>query len=95
MRVIIDEEAYSDLERIYVWIAKDNPTAASSVIDRILAAIGHLGRLPHTGHPGRARDTFEWVVAKLPYVIVYEIPAGHDRIIITGVFHGAQQNRRP
>ena len=63
--------------------------------DRILAAIDHLGRLPHTGHTGRARDTLEWVVAKLPYVIVYEIPAGRDRIIVTGVFHGTQQNRRP
>jgi plasmid stabilization system protein ParE len=94
MKVNIDEEAYGDLERIYAWIAKDDPTAAGSVIERILAAIDHLGRLPHTGHAGRARDTLEWVVVKLPYVIVYEITAGDDQLIVTGVFHGAQQNRR-
>lgn len=95
MKVIIDEEARNDLDGIYAWIAKDNSVIADSVIERILDIAGYLGRLPHLGHPGRARDTFEWVVKGLPYIVVYELKKAPPRLIITGVFHGAQENRRP
>ena len=36
MKVIIDEEAQGDLDRIYIWIAKDNPRAADKVIEHVL-----------------------------------------------------------
>ncbi len=94
MKVIFDEEARGDLDRIYAWIAKDNPAIADTVIERILNVAEYLGRLPHLGHPGRAHDTFEWVAKGLPYIVVYEIQAAPVALIITGVFHGAQENRR-
>lgn len=95
MRVIIDEEARGDLDRIHAWIAKDDTAVADSVIARILDSTEYLGHLPHLGHPGRAEGTFEWVVKRLPYIIVYEIQSMRTEIIITGIFHGAQENRRP
>lgn len=94
MKVIFDKEARGDLDRIYAWIAKDNPAAADSIIGRILDVAEYLGRLPHLGHPGRARGTLEWVVKGLPYIIVYELPSARAELIITGIFHGAQENRR-
>ena len=42
------------------------------------------------GHAGRARETYEWVVVGLPYVIVYEIDETADEVAIIAVFHGAQ-----
>jgi plasmid stabilization system protein ParE len=42
------------------------------------------------GHSGRARDTYEWVVGGLPYIIVYEVDKARDAIAILAVFHGAQ-----
>jgi plasmid stabilization system protein ParE len=35
MNVIIHEGACADLDHIYEWFAKDNPSAASKVIARI------------------------------------------------------------
>ncbi|HEY4516737.1 MAG TPA: type II toxin-antitoxin system RelE/ParE family toxin [Candidatus Paceibacterota bacterium] len=93
MKVILDEEARSDLDRIYAWIAKDNSAAADSVIERILVVAEYLARFPNLGHPGKARGTFEWVVKGLPYIIVYELPDARAELIITGIFHGAQENR--
>jgi plasmid stabilization system protein ParE len=59
MKVIIREAAYDDLDRIYAWIAKDRPSSAHSVVDRILENAGRLGRFPHLGHAGRVPGTFE------------------------------------
>jgi hypothetical protein len=35
--------------------------------------------------------TFEWVVPRLPYIIVYELDAAQDQLIIAAVSHGAQR----
>jgi len=90
MRVIIREAAYADLDRIYSWIAKDNPRAAASVIDRILDSTELLGRNPHIGHAGRAPGTYEWVVRNTPYIVVYAIDETDDLLMVIAVFHGAQ-----
>ncbi|HEX4052943.1 MAG TPA: type II toxin-antitoxin system RelE/ParE family toxin [Tepidisphaeraceae bacterium] len=95
MKPIIDDQASDDLDKIYAWIAKDRPAAADAVVDRILAAIANLARLPHMGHAGRVAGTFEWVVRSLPYIIVYEIVRERNELIVIGVFHGAQEKRRP
>ena len=43
--------------------------------------------MDHVGHdPG----TFEWVVPRLPYIVVYEVDQAREQVIVTAVFHGAQ-----
>jgi plasmid stabilization system protein ParE len=95
MKPVIGAQAADDLDKIYAWIAKDRPAAADSVVERILAAVAILARLPHMGHAGRVPGTYEWVVRGLPYIIVYEIVRERNELVVIGVFHGAQQNRRP
>ena len=73
MRVILREAAYADLEQIFAWIAKDDPRIASRVVSEIFAAIERLEIVPEIGRNGRARATREWVVTKLPYVVVYSV----------------------
>ncbi|UZE51346.1 type II toxin-antitoxin system RelE/ParE family toxin [Rhodopseudomonas sp. P2A-2r] len=46
------------------------------------------------GHPGRFPGTREWVVPRLPYVLVYEIDQKRDRIVIAAIFHTAQDRDR-
>lgn len=94
MRFVLDKLALSDLDGIHAWIAKDSPANADTTIDGILAEIEHLGRLPHLGHRGRARDTLEWVLTVSPHVIVYEIDHDRDELIVTGVFRSSQQIRK-
>ena len=90
MRVIIRESAYDDLERIHAWIEKDRPRSADSVIDRILESTEQLDRFPYIGRIGRAPGTYELVVPDLPYIVVYQVNADDDVVIVIGVFHGAQ-----
>jgi plasmid stabilization system protein ParE len=42
------------------------------------------------GHAGREPNTFEWVVPRLPYIVVYEVDRAQQWIVVTAVAHGAQ-----
>ena len=90
MKLVFDDQAIADLENIFGWIAQDNPVAARSVTDRLFSSIELLISFPFIGHVGRDPDTFEWVVPRLPYVVVYEVDREQERIVVTAVFHGAQ-----
>ena len=90
MKLIFDENALVDLEGIYNWIAKDNPAAAKAVVERLFASTEHLATFPQMGHAGRDEGTHEWVVPRLPYIVVYEIHADRDEVIVMAVVHGAQ-----
>ena len=90
MNVVIRKAAYTDLERIFAWIAKDNPTAAHAVANRIFDAIDRLAEFPHMGRAGTVAGTREWIVHGLPYIIVYTLDAQQDELAVIAVFHGAQ-----
>lgn len=91
MKLLFDDLALADLEGIFHWIAKDNPKAARAVVERIFASVEHLASFPQMGRAGRDEGSFEWVVPRLPYIVVYEIHAARDEVIIVGVMYGAQE----
>ena len=90
MKLVFDGCALSDLEAVYDWIAKDNPAAAKAVVDRMFESIEHLAEHPHMGHAARDAGTFEWVVPRLPYIVIYEVHDAADEVVIVAVVHGAQ-----
>jgi plasmid stabilization system protein ParE len=90
VKLVFDEEALVDLEGIYNWIAKDNAAAALAVVERVFASVEHLASFPYMGHVGRDEGTQEWVVPRLPYIVIYEIHADRDEVIVVAVVHGAQ-----
>lgn len=94
MKLVFDDRALSDLEGIFDWIAKDNPMAAKAVVERIFRSVEHLARFPQMGHAGRDEGAFEWVVPRLPYIVVYEIHRDIDEVIVVGVMHGARDRGR-
>jgi toxin ParE1/3/4 len=94
MRVQYRRRAQLDIENIHEYIDKRNPRAATEVVGRIRDAADRLGVLPYMGHVGRARETYEWVVVGLPYIIVYEVDDAADEVAIIAVFHGAQDRDR-
>ena len=49
MKLVFDEKALVDLEGIYNWIAKDNPTAARAVVERVFESVEHLATFPARG----------------------------------------------
>jgi plasmid stabilization system protein ParE len=56
MRVIVDEVAWSDLDKIGSWIAEDNPEAAWLALEKIERVIKQLGQFPGLSRVGRARE---------------------------------------
>jgi toxin ParE1/3/4 len=90
MRVAFDPAASDELDRIFAWIAKDNPRAANEMIARIEAKVMRLAtpELAHMGRPGlveSTRELLEW-----PYIIVYKVYEDRGEIVIVSVVHGAR-----
>ena len=90
MRVVFDAKALQDLEGIFDWIAQDSAANARGVIERILASAERLGSFPEMARAGRVAGTREWVVPRLPYIVVYEVHRERDELVVTAVFHGAR-----
>jgi toxin ParE1/3/4 len=90
MRLVFDDQAVADIENIYHWISQDTAPTAKAVIERLFRSIEPLISFPLIGHVGRDPETFEWVVPRLPYIVVYEVDQAAGTVIVTAVFHGAQ-----
>lgn len=90
MKVRYRRKARVDIEHIFLYVAERNPPAAADVVAHIRHTIDSLGAWPQMGHAGRDLGTYELVVSRLPYVIVYEIDKRANEIAIIAVFHGAQ-----
>jgi addiction module RelE/StbE family toxin len=90
MKLVFDDQALADLENIFNWIAQDSTSNAKAVVDRLFSSVELLISFPLMGHAGRVPGTFEWVVPRLPYIVVYEVDQAEGQVIVTAVFHGAQ-----
>jgi plasmid stabilization system protein ParE len=69
MKVFIREAAEEDLDRIYAWIAQDNPVVAARVVTEIRDRISFLeiDSLAKMGRPGRdpgTRELIEYLFTK-------------------------------
>ena len=90
MKLVFDDQALADLEGIFNWVAQDSPAAAKLVVERLFSSTELLISFPYMGHVGHDPGTFEWVVPRLPYVVVYEVDRAQERVVVTAVVHGAQ-----
>jgi len=90
MRVFVREEAADDLERIFAWIAKDDPRAPTEIVRRLRGRIGRLetSGLELIGRIGVVSGTRE--LADAPFIIVYRIIWERQEIEIIAIFHGRQ-----
>ncbi len=90
MKLRYTANARNQIDAIHDFIANQNALAATQVVRRIRAAADGLMVFPKMARIGVVAFTHEWVVRGLPYIIVYEINATDDEIVILGVFHGAR-----
>ena len=91
MRLRFTLEALTHIDAIGFYLAHRSPAAASHIVGRIFADCDRLAEFPHLSHAGAVRDTLEWTVAGLPYIVVHEVNQNAGEVIIIAVFHGAQQ----
>lgn len=78
--------------RFFLYVARDNPSAASNLIDRIEALVLLLGQLPRMGRTTDKPGVRVIGVPGYPYLIFYRILEEEDELRILRVRHSA---RRP
>jgi toxin ParE1/3/4 len=83
------ERASADLVGIAEWITAQDPAASKRVVGAILAGVDRLAAYPLMGRNGRVPETREFVLPRLPYVVVYRPLA--DAVVILRVLHGAMR----
>jgi plasmid stabilization system protein ParE len=86
--VVWSEAAIADLETQVAYIAADNHRAALRVRNRI-AEVGRRLSQFATGRRGRVPGTYEQVVPRLPYLVIYRIrrTQGSEWVSILRVIH--------
>ena len=81
--------AIKNLDDAAEYIARDNPAAASKLVNIISALTKRLAHYPSLGRPGRVPKTRELIVPSTPYIVVYRIRS--TGIDIIRILHGARK----
>ena len=89
MKLIWSRAAVRGRERQIDYVAERNPGAAARLEQRIIDATDQLIDHPRIGRAGRVSGTQELVVARTPYIVIYEIEG--DAVRIIRVLHSAQR----
>ncbi|MBF0622540.1 MAG: type II toxin-antitoxin system RelE/ParE family toxin [Magnetococcales bacterium] len=88
MDIIWLGSALDDLRSAQNYIAKENPSAAKWIVQKVVHAVQGLATHPHVGRPGRVVGTRELVIPDTPFIVPYQVM--RDRLEILRVLHGAQ-----
>jgi len=89
VKLIYGSSAEADLNRIFDYIAEDNPRAAERTLLRIEQTLLLLAEFPDIGHTGDVSETREFVIPNLKYRIVYRMEGNAIRVL--NVNHTARQ----
>lgn len=80
--------AKNNLTNIKEFIALDNVSAATRVIESIIEAADGLAEFSTMGKTGEIAGTRELVISKYPYTLIYRLSA--DKVRIIAVLHQSQ-----
>ncbi len=89
MNVIWAAPALYDLRSIENYIAEDNPLTAKKTVLAIRSYTVKQLHAPRLGRVGRVSGTYELVIPKLPYIVVYRCEPGTAYIL--RVYHTSRQ----
>jgi plasmid stabilization system protein ParE len=87
-RLAFAARAYGDLDRIYDFVAVEDPPAAGVVVDLILDAVAILERHPLIGRPAE-EGLRELVIShgKTGYVALYDYFSSEDVVLVLALRH--------
>jgi toxin ParE1/3/4 len=95
MKVVWSESALAQLDRIFAYIARDNPSAAKTVAQRIRATAALLGNSPRLGRATDQEGVFVLAMSRYPYFIFYRISKRDGHVRIIRVRHTARRRLNP
>ena len=91
MKVTYSPRAVAQLNKIFAYIAKDNPAAAQAVIRRIESVAALLADFPLMGHATDDADFRVAYVERYPYLVFYAVLPESDEVRIVRIQHAARQ----
>jgi len=91
MQVVYRLEALADLNNLSSYISQESPSAAGRVLSTIHHTVSRLETFPRSARIGAVPGTYELVIPRLPYIVVYRV---HSVIEILAVFHTATDTPR-
>jgi toxin ParE1/3/4 len=90
MQIKLTTSAVNDLDDIETYIYKDNPKVAKEVVLKIIYKIKTiLVNSPGIGRPGRAKNTREYVLSDMLYIIPYRVK--NDCLEILRIIHSSRK----
>lgn len=86
--VLYSAHALADLDRLFDFLASEDPAAASHAASVIVDAVGILARHPHIGRPVRG-PLRELVIShgRSGYVALYRVSPRRDRVEVLALRH--------
>lgn len=85
--VVWSDDALADLDAQLRYIAKHSPRAALAIANRIDETGTRLGDFA-TGRPGRVAGSYEKVVSRTDYILVYAL--SDSQVTILRIIHGSR-----
>jgi toxin ParE1/3/4 len=89
MRVRWTEVAFTELNDIHAYIARDNPEAAKAVVLRIEQVVARLVRFPHMAGATGASGIRVFPALPFPYLVFYTVEG--EELIIRNIRHGRRR----
>jgi addiction module RelE/StbE family toxin len=90
MKVRYTDTALRELDEIFAYIAKNNRSAATSVVGRVESLIAQVTEFPLMAQETDVPGVRKFPLGRFPYVIYYTVEG--DEVVVLHVRHGA---RRP
>lgn len=82
--------ALAEIDGIYDYIARDNPSAAAKVLTEVRDAVLLLSTFPEKARKMRRRGMFALPLSRYPYIIFFRIL--RDELEILHIRHGARRH---
>ena len=93
MKLRLTRRAATELDDLLTYIEQDSPQAAQMVAGRIEGMFDLLLRMPTIGKPSVRPNVREYVVPRLPLIIVYRQQL--NELVVLAVFHTSRDpNKR-
>lgn len=87
--VVVTSRAWQDLREIIDYIAKDNPSAALQLSERLLESALSLGQAPLMGCRIKGFPSVRMMVYRR-YLIIYKVDPAQQKLLVLRFWHSAR-----